>query len=61
MEGQINVVWGFWSVVVMAVVAAVVMFAPLGMGPVQPPSTLAFLSVPLVLVVVYFILHRASK
>ncbi|GMN38000.1 hypothetical protein TIFTF001_042733 [Ficus carica] len=61
MEGQINIEWGVLSMLMMLVVAAVVTFVPLGMGPVHPPSAFTLLLFPLVLVIVFMILSRATS
>ncbi|GLT80236.1 hypothetical protein SLA2020_516880 [Shorea laevis] len=53
--------WGIGSVVAMLVVAAVLFFAPLGMGPVQPPSGLILLIFPVVLIAIFIFLSYASK
>ncbi|PON90303.1 hypothetical protein TorRG33x02_139530 [Trema orientale] len=56
-----NGVCGVVSVVMILVVAALLLFLPLGMGPVQPPSAFTLLIFPLVLLVVFILLSRASS
>ncbi|XP_050290381.1 uncharacterized protein LOC126728630 [Quercus robur] len=53
--------WGIGSIVAMLVVAAVVFFFPLVMGPLHPPSASVLLIFPVVLVAVFIFLRQASK
>ncbi|XP_023873929.1 uncharacterized protein LOC111986520 [Quercus suber] len=53
--------WGIGSIVAMLVVAAVIFFFPLVMGPLHPPSASVLLIIPVVLVAVFIFLRQASK
>ncbi|GMY30298.1 hypothetical protein FCV25MIE_25540 [Fagus crenata] len=53
--------WGAGSIVMFMVVAAVLLFLPLIMGPLQPPSPSVLLIFPVVLVAIFIFLHQASK
>lgn len=52
---------GFGSVMMMLIVAAVILFGPLIMGPLTPPPVFIFLIFPAVLVAIYLYLSYASK
>ena len=54
--------FGLATLLAIMAVAAVLFFAPLGMGPLQPPSLFTILFIPVILVAVWIILdHAASK
>ncbi|KAM6585544.1 hypothetical protein CsatB_012546 [Cannabis sativa] len=64
MEGHKNSdghVCNLVSVVMIMVVAALLLFLPLGMGAVQPPSVFTLLIFPIVLLVVFIFLSRSTS
>ncbi|KAL9361058.1 hypothetical protein Peur_043843 [Populus x canadensis] len=53
--------WGGCSTVLLLVVAAILLIAPLGMGPLGPSFGLIILLLPVILVFILYFLHQASK
>ncbi|XP_048226249.1 uncharacterized protein LOC8287284 [Ricinus communis] len=53
--------WGTGSTIALVLVALILLFAPLGMGPLQPPPALLLLFFPVTLVALFYFLHQASK
>ncbi|KAI5559848.1 hypothetical protein POPTR_016G005650v4 [Populus trichocarpa] len=52
--------WGTCSTMVLLMVAAILLFAPLVMDSLGPPSALMILLIPVILVAVLYFLHEAS-
>ena len=52
---------GIGSTIALLIVAFVLLFGPLVMGPLQPPSALLLVFFPVALVAVLYFLHQASK
>ncbi|XP_021902300.1 uncharacterized protein LOC110817891 [Carica papaya] len=52
---------GFGSIMLMLIVVVLVFFAPLGMGPLQPPSYSLLIVFPVILVAILIFLSYASK
>ncbi|VVB01188.1 unnamed protein product [Arabis nemorensis] len=52
---------GFGSILAVVIVAIVILFVPLMMGPVAPPSPPLILVFPVILLCVFLYLHFTSK
>ncbi|KAJ0888041.1 hypothetical protein HanRHA438_Chr09g0397611 [Helianthus annuus] len=61
MENKMEYGWGVGSVVAMLLVVGCMLFLPLGMGPVAPPSIPVIVLVPVFLVAVIIFLSVASN
>lgn len=53
--------WGIGSMLMMLVVVICLLFLPLFMGSIQPPSFFAFLMIPLAMAVIWIYLSCASE